>query len=189
MSKHISSLAPSVVVDTAAARVAVSQLIGRISLRARTNENGGDLAAVGKAIGLELPTQIGTRAKAEGIEAACLGPDEWTVLVPLGQIEKVEDALAALYPSLPHSMTDITGREVTLTIEGPQAAELLSIGAPRDIASIKVGQARRMLFDGATVTLWRDSDTSFRMDVWNSFASFLVTTLETGAKELAAELA
>lgn len=71
MSKHISSLAPSVVVDTAAARVAVSQLIGRISLRAR-----GDLAAVSKAIGLDLPTQIGTRAKAEGIEAACLGPDE-----------------------------------------------------------------------------------------------------------------
>ncbi|TNE63274.1 MAG: sarcosine oxidase subunit gamma [Rhodobacteraceae bacterium] len=189
MSKHISSLAPSVVVDTAAARVAVSQMIGRISLRARTNENGGDLAAVGKAIGVELPTQIGARAKAEGIEVACLGPDEWSLLVSLDQIEKVEDALAALYPSLPHSMTEITGREVTFTIEGPKTPDLLSIGLARDVASIKVGQARRTLFDGTTVVLWRDSDTSFRMDVWNSFAPFLATTLETGAKELAAELA
>lgn len=189
MSKHISSLAPSVVVDTAAARVAVSQLIGRISLRARTKESGGDLAAVGKAVGVELPTQIGGCAKAEGIEVACLGPDEWLLLVPLDQIERVEDALAALYPSLPHSMTEITGREVTFTIEGPQTPELMSIGCARDIASIKVGQARRTLFDGATVIVWRDSETSFRMDVWNSFAPFLATTLETGAKELAAELA
>ncbi|MCA0042560.1 sarcosine oxidase subunit gamma [Celeribacter litoreus] len=184
MSKHISSLAPSVVVDTAAARVAVSQLIGRISLRAR-----GDLAAVGNAIGVALPTKIGTCAKADGIEVACLGPDEWTLLVSLNQIEKVEDALAALYPSLPHSMTEVTGREVTFTIEGPQAVDLLSIATPRDIASIKVGEARRTLFDGATVVLWRDAETSFRMDVWNSFAPFLATTLETGAKELAAELA
>jgi len=184
MSKHISSLAPSVVVDTAAARVAVTPMTGRISLRTR-----GDLAAIGKAIGVSLPTQIGICAKTDGIEVVCLGPDEWTLLVPLDQIEKVQGALATLAPSLPHSMTEITGREITFQIEGPQAADLMSIGCPRDISTIKVGQARRTLFDGATVVLWRDAETSFRMDVWNSFAPFLASTLETGAKELAAELA
>ncbi|AJE49136.1 sarcosine oxidase subunit gamma [Celeribacter indicus] len=188
MSKHISSLAPSVAADasivaeTSAARVAVSPLTGRISLRAR-----GDLAAFDAALGIALPTRIGARVGATGIEAVCLGPDEWTLLVPLDRIGQVEDALAALYPARPHAVTEITGREVTFAIEGPRAADLLTIGCPRDIAAIPVGEARRTLFDGATVVLWRDAADRFRMDVWNSFVPFLASTLETGCKELAAE--
>lgn len=184
MSKHISSLKPSLVAATRAAKVSVSDLKGRISLRLR---DGFD--KVDAALGITLPRQIGTCSNSNGIEAVCLGPDEWTLVMDQDRLAGVQDALAALYATLPHAMTEITGREVTFAIDGPQAAELMTIGCPRDIRTIKPGQARRTLFDGVTVVIWRDAADSFRMDVWNSFAPFVAHTLETGCKELAAEAA
>ncbi|ARE38604.1 Sarcosine oxidase gamma subunit [Rhodovulum sp. P5] len=184
MPKTVSSLTPSVVADTSAARVSVSGMAGRISLRAR-----GDLSAINSALGLALPAKIGGRAAANGIEAACLGPDEWTLILPMERVAPTLAALAAIYPDTPHSAVDISGREVTFVIEGARAAGLLTIGCARDIASIGVGEARRTFFDGATVVLWRDAEDRFRMDVWNSFASFLARTFETGCRELAAEAA
>ncbi len=184
MSHTVSSLTPSIVAVTAAARVSVMEMSGRISLRAR-----GDLSPIEAALGLALPAKIGTRTSAEDLEAVCLGPDEWTLLMPLGRIDGVKAALAGIYSTHPHSVTEISGREVTFLIEGARAAELLTIACPRDIAAIGVGEARRTVFDGATVVLWRDAVDRFRMDVWNSFAPFLARTLETGCRELAAEIA
>lgn len=184
MSIEISSLAPGVFVETGAARVSVLGGQGRLSLRAR-----GDLAALNKALGLTLPDRIGRRAAAGDVEAIRLGPDEWTVLAPAQKAEKLIAACAAVYESRPHSLVDISGREVTLLIEGPRAADLLTLGCPRDIAAIEVGEGRRTVFDGASVILWRDAGDRFRMDVWNSFAGHVAELLKTGCRELAAEQA
>lgn len=182
MSTEISSLTPGIVAGTKAAQVSVLPAQGRLSLRAR-----GDLGALEKAIGLALPGRIGLRAQAGGIEAIRLGPDEWTLLAPAGAVAGLVAACAAIYGDHPHSLVDISGREVTLSIEGPRAAELLTLGCPRDIATIAPGEGLRTLFDGASVVLWRDGDDRFRIDVWNSFAGHVAHLLETGCKELAAE--
>lgn len=182
MSTPISSLTPGVIIETDAARLSVLPGEGRLSLRARAG-----LAALGKALGLTLPDRIGRRAAAGGVEAIRLGPDEWTILAPAGAVAELCAACAAVYGDHPHSLVDISGREVTLVIEGPKAAELLTLGCPRDIATIAAGEGRRTLFDGASVVLWRDGDDRFRMDVWNSFADHVAHLLETGCKELAAE--
>lgn len=183
MSKHISSLMPAVLAKSPNMCVHVMPLIGRISLRIRQEIDKFD-----DALGIELPRQIGARSSKDGIEALCLGPDEWTLLMPIEKLSTVQNTLAGLYASLPHSMTEVTGREITFAIEGEQAETLLSIGCPRDIRTIKIGQARRTLFDGATVVIWCDAHNKYRMDVWNSFAPFVAQTLETGVGELAAEL-
>lgn len=182
MSIEVSSRAPGVVAETAAARVSVLEAQGRLSLRAK-----GDVAPLCAALGLALPDQIGRRAAAGAVEAIRLGPDEWTILAPAEHIARLVGASAALAASHPHSLVDISGREVTLLIEGPKAVELLTLGCPRDIATIPTGEGRRTLFDGATGVLWRDADDRFRMDVWNSFAGHIAQLLETGCKELAAE--
>lgn len=183
MSTRISSLTPGLVIETEAARVSVLAGEGRLSLRARA----GGIEALGHALGLALPDRIGRRAASGTIEAIRLGPDEWTILAPAGALAGLCAACAAIYGAHPHSLVDISGREVTLSIEGPRAAELLTLGCPRDIASIAAGEGRRTLFDGATVVLWRDGEDRFRMDVWNSFADHVAHLLETGCKELAAE--
>ena len=182
MSIRISSLTPGLVIETQAARVSVLAGEGRLSLRARAG-----LEALGHALGLALPDRIGRRAAPGTVEAIRLGPDEWTILAPAGAVAGLCDACAAIYGEHPHSLVDISGREVTLSIEGPGAAELLTLGCPRDIATIPPGEGRRTVFDGASVVLWRDGDNRFRMDVWNSFADHVAHLLETGCKELAAE--
>lgn len=183
MSIEISSLTPGVLVETRAARVSTQPAPGRLSLRARKPA----LPALGAALGLSLPERIGQRAAGDGIEAICLGPDEWTILTSADGVAGLMAASAGV--DQPHSLVDISGREVTLRIDGPRAGDLLTLGCPRDIDGIAVGEGRRTVFDGATVVLWRDADNSFRMDIWNSFAPHLAQLLDVGARELAAESA
>jgi sarcosine oxidase subunit gamma len=85
----------------------------------------------------------------------------------------------------PHALVEVSDRELSFGIAGPQAAELLTLGCPRDPDSIAVGAGRRTVFDGATVILWRDGPDAFRMDVWRSFAPHVLHLLETGCRELA----
>lgn len=185
MSIEISSLNPGAVIETKPAQLSVAPTEGRLSLRAR----GNAVAALGATLGLALPDRIGRRAAVGEIEAIRLGPDEWTIHAPTRDAARLTAACAALAAAHPHSLVDISGREVTLLVEGPKVAELLTLGCPRDIAAIPPGEGCRTLFDGATVVLWRDAEDRFRIDVWNSFAGHIARLLETGCKELAAETA
>lgn len=178
MNKAVSSFVPGVLATSTAATVSLAAPTGRLSLRAR-----GDLSALDAALGLTLPTRIGQR----NAGAICLGPDEW--MLHADDIVPIVAACAAIYEGHPHSLTDVSGREITLLIEGPRAAELLTLGCARDIDSIPVGEGRRTVCDGATVILWRDAPDRFRMDVWHSFAPHLLHLFETGCRELAAEAA
>jgi sarcosine oxidase subunit gamma len=184
MSINLSSLTPATLIETAATKVATSGPAGRLSLRAR-----GDLKAMNKALGLTLPQKVGARADAGNLQAVCLGPDEWTLVMPADEKEAIITALAKIYDALPHSVTDVSAREITFEITGPKATDLLSIGCPRDITTIAIGEARRTVFDGTTVVLWCDGKDQYRMDIWNSFAPFVADLLVTGAKEIAAEVA
>ena len=175
---------PSAIIETSAARILLAKPKARFSLRAR-----GDLAPFEAALGLSLGGPLGTRASAGSRETIRLGPDEWMLHCTPSDAAAIEDACAALYGAHPHSLVSASAREVTVVIEGPRAAELLTIGCPRDIAKIEPGSGRRTVFDGVTVILWRDGIDSFRMDVWNSFAPHLIDLLKIGARELAAEAA
>jgi sarcosine oxidase subunit gamma len=183
MSRVLSPLSPGLLIETSAAAISLAPSVTRFSLRAR-----GDLSPLNAALGLTLPDRIGQRSAAGDLEALRLGPDEWVLLSRPEDAETLTAACASIYANLPHSLVDISAREMTFVIEGDRAPELLTIGCPRDIATIPEGEARRTVFDGATVVLWRDAPTRFRMDCWNSFAPHLCELLETGAREIAAEL-
>lgn len=163
-------------------RVSLAPPCARLSLRAR-----GDLVPLDGALGLSLPERTGKRAAAGAVEVIRLGPDEWILHAPEAELPRLIDACAKVYAAHPHSLVDISGREVTYVIEGPAAAELLTIGCPRDPDSIAAGEGRRTVFDGVSVILWRDSATRFRLDCWQSFAPHVHSLLETGCRELAAE--
>ncbi|TFL18500.1 sarcosine oxidase subunit gamma [Jannaschia formosa] len=182
MNAPLHSFEPSVLIETAAARVSRAAPGARLSLQAR-----GDLPPLNAALGLDLPTRIGRRARAGALEAICLGPEEWMLHAPEAQAVEILSACAEVYASRPRSLVDVSGRETTFVIDGPRAAELLTLGCARDIDGIAVGEGRRTAFDGVTVILWRDGETSFRMDCWHSFAPHVQHLLEIGCRELAAE--
>lgn len=172
----------TIIAESPVVRISRAAPCARLSLRAR-----GDLAPLGSALGLALPTKVGQRAAVGDLEACCLGPDEWMLHAPEGSAEEIRSACAHVYEAHPHSLVDVSGREVTLVIDGPRAADLLTLGMARDPDSIAVGEGRRTLVDGVTVILWRDAVDLFYLDVWNSFAPHLMQLFETGCRELAAE--
>lgn len=188
MNKLVSSFTAAALAQGAVARISLAPPAGRMVLRAR-----GDLAALnaalGVALGVALPTVIGRRAGAADLQALCLGPDEWMLNLPPDRVSAISTACGALAAQHPHSLVDVSGREITLLVDGPRAAELLTIGCARDIEAIPVGEGRRTVFDGVTVILWRDDAAVFRLDIWNSFAPHVADLLETGCRELAAEAA
>lgn len=182
MNAPISPLSSAVLAETAAARVTLVHPVARFSLRAR-----GDLAPLEAVFGLSLPGKIGRRAAAGQVEVLCLGPDEWVLQAPNAMAGGIILSSENVYTQLPHSLVEVSGREVTYALDGPRAAELLTIGCARDIDTIPVGEGRRTVFDGVTVVLWRDGENAFRLDIWNSFASHALDLLVTGCRELAAD--
>ena len=182
MSAPTSHISPAALVESPAVRVSVAAPTARFSLRAC-----GDLTPMNEALGLTLPDRVGQRAVDHDREVICLGPDEWMLHTSEADAERLVAALGALYEDHPHSLVDVSGREVSFEIEGPRAEDLLTLGMARDPQSIAVGEGRRTCFDGRTVILWRDRETRFRLDVWCSFAPYVSQLLETGCRELAAE--
>lgn len=150
----------------------------RFSLRVRS----ANRAALAGALGLELPTAVGQRATSGGAEVLCLGPDEWTVLAP--EAAALVAASASAYPQIPHSLVEISDREITLRISGAQALTALTTGCPRDIEAMPLGTGARTLFDTATVILCRDDRQEFRMDVWRSFLPHVRALLDQVMVEL-----
>jgi sarcosine oxidase subunit gamma len=154
----------------------------RVSLRVRA----ANRAALGAALGVDLPETIGRRAAAGEREVVCLGPDEWLLCGPDGTGPAlVAEAAGA---GVPHSAVDVSDRDLSWRIEGAGAADLLAIGVARDLDGIRTGRAVRTAYADVSVILWRDGEEAWRIDVWRSFAPHLLALLEAGRSELAAGL-
>lgn len=166
----------------ASAPVLIEELVpeSRFSLRVRP-EHRTDLAA---ALSMELPQRIGHRAVFSQGEALCLGPDEWLIKTDEGAA--LTDAARAVYARLPHSLTEISDREITLRLTGLQVLDLLATGCPRDFEALAEGGGVRTVFDSATIVLWRDGPAEFRMDIWRSFAPHVRSLLAQAETELSA---
>lgn len=177
----LKTLKPGLLARSPAAAVTLFGPCARFSVRARRDA----VPAVSTALCIDFPRRIGERGWTDTTEALCLGPDEWVINAPESESGRITEACDGIFPNTPHSLTDISDRELTVGITGSCAAELLTLGCPRDIDCIAPGSARRTIFDGATVVLWRDAEQEFRMDVWRSFAPHVFALLETGCTELA----
>lgn len=181
--ESIHDFRPGTVAETSAATVSILPPKARFSLRLLPEA----IKTASKILGADLPEKIGARTSADGLEVLRLGPDEWVLLCDESKRSEIETAFASIYNDCSHSLVDISDREVTVEITGDKATDLLTLGWPRDPASIPVGEARRTVFDGATVVIWRDGENAWRLNGWRSFMPHLLELLATGCRELAAE--
>jgi sarcosine oxidase subunit gamma len=154
----------------------------RISLRL------ADRDAATAALGLELPAWIGGSTVAGDRSALRLGPDEWLIEAPAADGAALTAALADLATRQPLSAVEVSDREITLALEGPEVLDLLATGCPLDLARMPVGAGTRTLFDTAQVVLTREADDRFHLTVWRSFAPHVRALLDIAARELAAGL-
>lgn len=148
----------------------------------------GHLAAASDAFGLSLPTVIGQGTRDGDRRALCLGPDEWVVSAAGTDRDAITAAFARLSAELPHSLVEISDREIAVTLEGASAVTLLTVGCPVDVGSFPVGAGARTIFDGVQVVLHRDGPDRFTLEIWRSFLPHVLDLLETGKRELVAGL-
>ncbi|WP_417774253.1 sarcosine oxidase subunit gamma [Stappia sp.] len=147
----------------------------------------GGAAAVGKAgaaFGASLPMHplgsnvVGARA------ALWQGPDEWLLLArpaepEPGAVDALARALAAesatALDGTPHSLVDVSERNVALLIEGEGAVELLNSHVFLDLSpeAFPPGTVSRTLFTKAEIVLWRCTEKSFALECWRSFAPYV----------------
>ncbi len=135
-----------------------------------------------------MPKKIGEGARDGTRRALCLGPDEWVLWAADADRDAIVSAFSAIYAEIPHSLVEVSDREVAVVVEGAQAATLLSVGCPIDVEGIAVGAGTRTIFDGAQVVLFRDGHERFTVEVWRSFLPYAWNLLATANRGFAVGL-
>ncbi len=145
-------------------------------------------AAAGRAFGVDLPTTACRAATAGARSALWLGPDEHLLIGPELEAAAIAATLGTALAGIPHSLVDISHRQVSFTVHGPHAEWLLSHGCPLDldVAEFPVGMCTRTVFVKAEILLWRTAADAFRIEVWRSFADYVLGLLAETAIELPA---
>ncbi|TIM77338.1 MAG: sarcosine oxidase subunit gamma family protein [Mesorhizobium sp.] len=152
----------------------------RISLRAPD----ASVAALSKALGVELPRKPKTSAAKAGRTALWLGPDEWLVIDEVGRNPLADCAEVAVL----HSAVGISHRNVAISVIGPAAAATINSGCPQDLSLdvFPVGAASRTILGKAEIVLLRTATDAFRVECWRSFSDYVFTFLSEAAGDAAA---
>jgi sarcosine oxidase, subunit gamma len=141
-------------------------------------------AAASDALGVRVPLQACRAVEGGGRAALWLGPDEWLLLAPAAEAAPLGTALTAALGVLPHSLVDVSHRQVALRPRGPLSATLLAGGCALDLheSSFPVGMCTRTMLGKAEIVLWRTGSSEFRVEVWRSFAAYLCAFLIESAR-------
>lgn len=150
------------------------------SARALLRGDAQAVARAGAAFGVAIPTAPRAAARhAAGSRAIWLGPDEWLLIAPGAAPDALLDELAKALggsegPS--HALFDVSRRQVGFTLAGAKAATILSAGCPLDLheSAFPVGAAARTLFVKSEITLVRDGEEAFYVEVLRSFLPYLL---------------
>ena len=133
--------------------------------------------AAGAALGLKISAQPCTSSttRAPNERAALwLGPDEQLVLAPVGDGESVARALRESLTALPHSVVDVSHRQIAVEVSGSLAQNILNAGCPLDlhISVFPIGMCTRTILGKCDIVLWRTGADTFHVEVWRSFAAY-----------------
>ncbi|MFD1623484.1 sarcosine oxidase subunit gamma [Azospirillum griseum] len=172
----------SLLVRNGALSVRLADEVARFSLRLAPADTGQAAAAFGGP----LPARIGAMSQSNGRTALQLGPDEWQILAPPGDVDALSAAFAAL--PVPHSLVDISHREVGIVVEGAAATLALRSAIAFDLEAMAVGTGCRTLFDKAQILLIREAADRFRIEVWRSFADHVWGLLRAASREIDLDL-
>ena len=143
----------------------------RFSLRARLG-NG----AAPKLAGLALDAPINTVGTDGEVWLARLGPDEWLVGGPEADADLLQGRIHEALAGLPHSLVDVSHRNVGIDVSGRQAAAVLNAGCPLDLseAAFPPGSATRTLLGKSEIVLIRATAAPlYRVECWRSFSTYV----------------
>ena len=152
----------------------------RFSLRADLNG-----AVARSAAGLPISTAPCRAVSAGDWSALWLGPDEQLLIGPEDAGTSMKALMEKTLQGLEFSLVDVSHRQGLVEIHGPHATDMINTGCPLDldIRQFPVGACTRTVFAKAEIVLWRRAIESFHVEVWRSFAPYLVGLLALAAQE------
>jgi sarcosine oxidase subunit gamma len=163
--------------------------ISTLPSQARLIVRGGEAAVplIGRAFGVALPRDACRAATHPPRAALWLGPDEWLLIAPDGEADRIAAEINAALTGAPASVVDISDRQVAIAVTGPRAAETVNAFNPLDLdaTAFPVGMVTRTVFAKAEIVLWRTAADAFRIEVWRSFAPYVEALLREAASEYA----
>jgi len=123
----------------------------------------------------------GARATSE----ASAGASERTPQTPPAAADAIFGTLESALAGIPHGLVDISHRQFAIELTGSHAATILSGACPLDLdlAEFPIGMCTRTVFAKADIVLWRTGATTFHVEVWRSFASYVTGILAEIATE------
>jgi sarcosine oxidase subunit gamma len=145
-------------------------------------------AAAGAAFGVPLPENP-CRTNVSGRRAALwLGPDEQLLLAPAEDAQIIVADLAKALTGIAHSLVDVSQRQLALQVSGPHASAILNAGCPLDLdpAEFPPGMCTRTLFGKSDVIIWRTGAAEYHLEVWRSFAGYVLELLQEASQDFAA---
>jgi sarcosine oxidase subunit gamma len=130
-----------------------------------------------EVFGIDLPRLACRAAVGDQRAALWLGPDEWLLIAP--PEEAIFAQLSQALSSIPHSLVDISHRQIGLELTGARVAQMLNAGCPLDLDldGFAVDQCTRTIFAKAEMILWRRAPEVFRVEVWRSFLPYVAALL------------
>ena len=143
------------------------------------------VATAGAAFGTGIPTKPLTSTTTGGKSALWLGPDEWLLLAPEADTAAIYEAVSAAIGQT-GALVDVSHRQTALLVSGPMAAAVLNAGVPLDLSlkAFPVGMATRTIFEKAEIVLWRTGEQEFRVEVWRSFAPYVLAMLQAADRDV-----
>jgi sarcosine oxidase, subunit gamma len=149
----------------------------RLSLRARPDA----VAALSKALGIDMPVKPKTSIAKGTRTAFWLGPDEWLILDEAGKDLVAECAKSKVL----HSAVDISQRNTAVLVTGANAEGTLSAGCPQNLSerAFPVGAVSRTLLGKVEVVIHRTAAEAFRVECWRSFSDYVFTYLSDAARD------
>ncbi len=140
--------------------------------------------AAGSAFGVSLPATPCRAARAGDRSAIWLGPDEWLLIAEVEDTAAVGAGLERALVDEPHSLVDVSHRQVALVLRGRRAARVLGAGCPLDLRpdAFPVDMAARTILAKTEILLLRQAGDCYRIEVWRSFAEYAVALLSEAAR-------
>jgi sarcosine oxidase subunit gamma len=169
--------------DSQAAAVTIEA--GPFASRLAFRGDADAVAKAGSAFGVAFPSEA-NRASTKGARSVLwLGPDEFLLVAPDGEAPAIEAAIASALGAAPHSLVDVSERNASILVAGPEAETVLGVGCLLDLhpSVFPVGMSTRTLFAKAEIVLWRTGAHEFHIEVWRSFAPYVWGLLLEGQRE------